>query len=166
MDSTDLAIARVDVHAVSEQGVLLRTDAVALEEPLEIRVGWGPLGERRQRTLTVTMRTPGHDAELAVGFLFSEGAIRGPADVVETVEGTSPDRQDGANNVVRVELHPGVELHEERLVRNFPGTASCGVCGKAALEETCNARDWANEGIAPGTDRGRRDGRTSRQRNS
>ena len=75
--STDLATARVDVHAVSAQGILPRTDGVELGEPLEIRVGWRLLGERRQRILTVTMRTPGHDSELAVGFLFSEGAIRG-----------------------------------------------------------------------------------------
>ena len=90
-------------------------DEVAVEEPLEIRVD----GE----ALAVTMRTPGHDEELALGFLFGEGLIDGPRDA-----GPTPDL---AGNVVEV----AGPLLREPARRRFYATSSCGVCGKGALEE-------------------------------
>ena len=90
-------------------------DEVAIEEPLEIRVG----GE----AVAVTMRTPGHDEELALGFLFGEGLIDGPRDA-----GPPPDL---AGNVVEV----AGPLLREPARRRFYATSSCGVCGKGALEE-------------------------------
>ena len=90
-------------------------DHVAVEEPLEIRV--------RRRALAVTMRTPGHDDELALGFLHGEGLIHGAAPV-----GLSEDL---AGNVVDVDT----ELVREPPERRFYATSSCGVCGKGALEE-------------------------------
>ena len=92
-----------------------RDDAVAVEEPLEIRVGEDPIA--------VTMRTPGHDEELALGFLFGEGLIDGPRAVALT-----PDL---ANNTVVVD---GPLTHEPSN-RRFYTTSSCGVCGKGAIEE-------------------------------
>ncbi len=93
-------------------------DRVAVEEPLGIDVG--------DETVSITMRTPGHDAELAAGFLFTEGVLRGAADVA-AVGHVGPHH-------VRVTLAPGVEPLGERLRRNFYTTSSCGVCGKASLE--------------------------------
>jgi FdhD protein len=92
-------------------------DRVAIEEPLEIRVG--------DEAIAVTMRTPGHDEELAVGFLYGEGLV-GPGDV----RGAGPT-QDLANNIVVVDA----DLRERPANRRFYTTSSCGVCGKGALEE-------------------------------
>ena len=102
------------------------TDAVAVEEPLEIRLG-ATGGRRAPRAVSITMRTPGHDLELAVGFLFTEGIVVGA--------GTGGGRPvAGRGNGVRVELRPGVEVDLARLERHFYTASSCGVCGKASLE--------------------------------
>ncbi|WP_158840915.1 formate dehydrogenase accessory sulfurtransferase FdhD [Saccharothrix deserti] len=104
-----------------------RVDALAAEEPLELRVGG--------KALTVTMRTPGQDVELAHGFLLSEGVIGGLEDiaVARFCEGTGPD---GLNtyNVLDLTLADGVAPPETGVERNFYTTSSCGVCGKAALD--------------------------------
>ena len=89
-----------------------------MEEPLEIRVGGQPLA--------VTMRTPGHDIDLAAGFLATEGVIGSPADLSEI-------RMCDAN-VADVTLAPGVTLPLERLQRNFITTSACGVCGKESID--------------------------------
>ena len=104
-------------------------DRVAVEEPLEIRL---VQGDRVQR-LAVTMRTPGHDAELAVGFLAGEGVVRHPADVVEAFH--TPLQGGAADpNVVVVRLGEGVRFDARRLERHVYTTSSCGVCGKTSLE--------------------------------
>jgi FdhD protein len=92
-----------------------RDDVVAIEEPLEIRVDGSPL--------TVTMRTPGHDEELALGFLYGEGLIDGPRAAGPT--------EDFAANIVEV----AGPLNRDPGERRFYTTSSCGVCGKGALEE-------------------------------
>jgi FdhD protein len=102
--------ARVRVVRVPEGEA---ADVVAVEEPLEIRIGGAPVA--------VTMRTPGHDEELALGFCLSEG--------LKPVAARVPD--DLASNTIEVEA-PGAEL--ERLRRSFYTSSSCGVCGKGALE--------------------------------
>jgi FdhD protein len=99
-----------------------RPDLLAVEEPLEIRLG----GRRGQRIVSVTMRTPGQDAELAVGFLFSEGILTAPEQVARV-------HCCGSGRVVCVELRPGVAVAWESLGRNFYSTSSCGVCGKTSL---------------------------------
>ena len=109
------------------------TDELAAEAPLEIRLGYStPLG-REQRALSITMRTPGHDVELAVGFLFTEGLIATP-EQVRYAAPQGPEDDTGLRNVVQVELEPGVEIDFARLQRNFYTTSSCGVCGKASLD--------------------------------
>ena len=95
-----------------------RADLLAVEEPLEIRVGGQPL--------SVTMRTPGHDIDLAAGFLVTEGVIGAAADL------TRITLCDG--NVADVTLAPGVTLPLERLQRNFISTSACGVCGKDSID--------------------------------
>jgi FdhD protein len=97
-------------------------DLLAVEEPLEIRV--------KGRAVSVTMRTPGHDAELAVGFLLSEGMIGKAADVV-AVEPCALDR---GGNVVNVVLAPSATIDFERLTRHVFASSSCGLCGKATIE--------------------------------
>jgi FdhD protein len=99
-----------------------KVDVVSVEEPLEIRLLQGV----ETRPISVTMRTPGHDAELAVGFLFTEGIIKQKQDVLGIAQ---PD----ANSVV-VELNGSVKVDPSTLLRNFYTTSSCGVCGKASIE--------------------------------
>lgn len=110
-------------------------DALATEEPLEIRLLWG---EGRTATAAVTMRTPGADAELALGFLFAEGVIRGAADVVAVAAGDgSAGSERGAEteaNVVEVALASGIEPDLAPLERHFFSSSACGVCGKAAFD--------------------------------
>ncbi len=117
----------MDLTLVSEwqEGQVRRhSDYLAAEEPLEIRVGQFPL--------SVTMRTPGQDLELAAGFLFTEGLIQSRAQIAALAHGTGADGKP-SGNVVQVEL-AGVSLDRERLQRNFFAASSCGICGKASIE--------------------------------
>jgi FdhD protein len=113
-----------------------RTDVLATEEPLEIRVATG--GELRGARLddaatpvSVTMRTPGADFELAAGFLYGEGVI-GRADEIASIRYCTEGEQQ--YNVVSLVLAPGARFDPEALRRNFYQTSSCGVCGKASIE--------------------------------
>ncbi|MGA7392031.1 MAG: formate dehydrogenase accessory sulfurtransferase FdhD [Terrimicrobiaceae bacterium] len=103
-------------------------DNVAVEDPLEIQVAQERNSLRTIRSVSVTMRTPGNDAELAAGFLFGEGLLNQSTDVAE-IEFPSD-----ATNCVRIRLRPGLLVDLKRLDRNFYTTSSCGVCGKASLE--------------------------------
>ena len=100
-------------------------DLLAVEEPLEIQLGYERRGWRVHKSVSVTMRTPGHDSELAVGFLFTEGIV---GDATQ-ISGVSL----GEANTVRVELKDGVPVDLRRLERHFYTTSSCGVCGKASI---------------------------------
>jgi FdhD protein len=108
-------------------------DAISAEEPMEIRLLWQAAGELQRRSIAVTMRTPGDDFALAAGFLFGEGIIGGPDDVVDLSYCTDEDEEQ-AFNIVTVTLRPGLAFDETRLERNFFTTSSCGVCGKATLD--------------------------------
>lgn len=112
-----------------------QADLLAAEEPLEIRVGG--------RALAVTMRTPGHDVELAHGFLLTEGVIGGVADVTTARYCDSFDAQ-GRNtyNVLDVNLAAGVAPPQPGVERNFYTTSSCGVCGKASLDAVRLRSRW------------------------
>ncbi|MFF3286606.1 formate dehydrogenase accessory sulfurtransferase FdhD [Streptomyces sp. NPDC003023] len=112
-----------------------RPDTLAAEEPMEIRVGGRPL--------TVTMRTPGSDFDLAAGFLVSEGVIRAAGDV-SGIRYCAGATSDGGNsyNVVDVGLSPGVAAPAASLERNFYTTSSCGLCGKASLDAVRTSAAW------------------------
>ncbi|MFD1145263.1 formate dehydrogenase accessory sulfurtransferase FdhD [Larkinella insperata] len=117
------------------------SDLLAVEEPLEIRLGFGPLGDRQQRSVAVTMRTPGHDEELALGFLFTENIIHHPSQLISVRHCVSNAEKKG--NVLRVELQPDVEVDWQRLERHSYTASSCGICGKASIEAVqtvCHAR--------------------------
>ncbi len=122
-------------------------DAIAVEEPLEIRLAFTrPEGGRGQQSISVTMRTPGNDAELAAGFLFTEGIIRG-ADDIAGIGPCGPPAINGLINVVRVELAENVAVDLDRLERHFYTSSSCGVCGKSSLDAvSVQGRYDINEG--------------------
>ncbi|MEQ8423462.1 MAG: formate dehydrogenase accessory sulfurtransferase FdhD [Cyclobacteriaceae bacterium] len=129
-----LSVKPVDILKVTPEGIKATPDLMAVEEPLEIRLGYGNHGGRQQKSLSVTMRTPGHDYELATGFLFTEGIIDS-FDEVESIKYCEDvGRQEEKENVVRVELKPEVVLDLDKLQRNFYTTSSCGVCGKSSIE--------------------------------
>jgi FdhD protein len=100
-------------------------DTVACEEPLEIRLGDTPLA--------VVMRTPGHDEELATGFLVTERVVRSLSDVAAVARGAQAGGRRAQGNTVSVMLRPGVKVDLEALRRNLYASSSCGVCGKATL---------------------------------
>lgn len=111
------SIALTSVEQWEDGRVARAQDYLAVEEPLEIRVG--------ETSLSVTMRTPGSDLELAAGFLFTEGIIRGPSDLRKL--------ESGGSNTVEAELGSEV-TPPERLQRNFFAASSCGICGKATID--------------------------------
>ena len=110
---------RVQVTRIAGSGRTEADDVLAVEEPLEIRVG--------ERPLSVTLRTPGDDFDLAAGFLAGESIVRDRADI-EAI------RHWGSPNVVRVDLREGVTIDWQRLQRHFYSTSSCGVCGKTSID--------------------------------
>lgn len=131
----------VQIDALRDVGNARRSDVIAVEEPLEIRLMRDGLPEADEnggtgRSISVTMRTPGHDAELAVGFLYGEGVLRERRDVVDAgFCGTT-------GNIMRVTARADLPLDLARVTRNFYTTSSCGVCGKASIEAvTASAGD-------------------------
>lgn len=116
-------IASLPMLRLEAGSLAARKDAVAVEEPLEIRIG--------DRSVAVTMRTPGDDFDLAAGFLFTENVISHPADI-RAMSYCSVRPQE--YNVLRVELARNVEFDPQKLERHFFTTSACGVCGRAALE--------------------------------
>jgi FdhD protein len=121
------ATTQVQVVAVEGGARKRRRDRLATEEPMEIRIE-EPHAD--QRNVAVTMRTPGHDFELAVGFLYTEGLIAGRDDV-RTVRYCAVPREEQHYNVVSVSVTRALAFDTQR---NFYASSSCGVCGKASLD--------------------------------
>lgn len=107
--------------------VVADRDLLAVEEPLEIRITYVRNGKRRQKPLSVTMRTPGADRELAAGFLLTEGVVQTHRDILAT----HPCRR---GNLIRVHLRDTISIDPARLKRNFYTSSSCGVCGKSSID--------------------------------
>lgn len=124
-------VTRIDLDG----GARRVEDVLAAEEPLEIRVGGRPLA--------VTMRTPGHDVELAAGFLVSEGVVTAAEDVV-TARYCAGATDEGVNtyNVLDVTLARGVPAPDPSLERSFYTTSSCGLCGKASIDAVRTHSHW------------------------
>ncbi len=127
--------SRVRINRISVAGARSRSDQVITEEPLEVRLNGRPLA--------VTMRTPGHDFELAAGFLVSEGVVT-RADQIATIRYCAGATVEDLNtyNVVDVALAADVSVPELGLERNFYTTSSCGVCGKASLDSVRTTAAW------------------------
>jgi FdhD protein len=132
-------------------------ETLAVEEPLEIQLGYGAAESRAVKSISVTMRTPGYDFELAAGFLMTEGVVQDVNDIeriayagvgtIDEVAENSPAQgvlpYQPWKNIVRVELATGVTVSLANLQRNFYTTSSCGICGKAsllALQSVCPPR--------------------------
>jgi FdhD protein len=111
-------------------------DWVAREEPLEIRV--------KGESIVVTMRTPGHDKELAIGFLLAEGVITNSSDVLE-IAYCQQGEASLHKNILNVFLSPEVEINLDRLKRNVYASSSCGLCGKASIESLQNIFEPLNK---------------------
>lgn len=127
--------SRYRVVRMADGVATTRPDSLAAEEPLEIRVGGRPL--------TVTMRTPGNDFDLARGFLVSEGVVASDVDIA-AIRYCAGATADGGNtyNVLDVLLADGVPLPDVSVERNFYTTSSCGLCGKASLDAVRTISRW------------------------
>jgi len=116
------------------------SDELVAEEPLDLQLASAP--DQPRHTLAVIMRTPGHDEELAAGFLYSEGLLRGGHELVGFTQGSDPDGLP-SDNVLEVRAAPGVDLlqrlRDEGYSRQFAVNASCGVCGKNSVAAACAA---------------------------
>jgi FdhD protein len=137
VSSAAASICRVE-HDAADTTV----DLVAVEEPLEIQLTFGPSDARRTKSITVTMRTPGHDEELAAGFLLTEGVLEDSSQILSfdssvgaPATGNESYALPGSSrgNIVRVEIAADVAVRMATLERNFYTTSSCGICGKASL---------------------------------
>jgi FdhD protein len=146
LHTTDDPMVQIPVERVAGQTSQQVTDSLAIEEPLEIQLTYGPADSRQTRSISVTMRTPGNEFDLAAGFLMTEGVIRDANDIGQisyAEDSFSEDKQaaeamtslklGSKQNVVRVDLAPNVAVNLASLQRNFYTTSSCGVCGKASL---------------------------------
>jgi len=142
------SIAILPIIKVNSQGRFEQTDMLAAEEPLEIRLEYGESLNRQIQNVSVTMRTPGNDAELATGFLFTEGIIKNSSDIAEASHCFIACAEN-KENVIQVSLKPGVVPNLRNSERNFYTTSSCGVCGKGSINaiRTVNEHSAAVDNI-------------------
>ena len=104
-------------------------DMLAVEQPLEIKILYGTEDNRHLKNISVTMCTPGHDEELATGFLFTEGIIKSSDDIISCVSTAG-----AGNNSVTTVLKPGITFDPKKMERHFYSSSSCGVCGKSSID--------------------------------
>ncbi|WP_018612586.1 formate dehydrogenase accessory sulfurtransferase FdhD [Segetibacter koreensis] len=122
-------VLSTSIFKVNVAGIQKVDDMLAAEEPLEIRISYSAFAKKIQKSISVTMRTPGNDFELATGFLLTEGIIKNAADIIGIKHCNGLHE-----NVVRVEIKDDLQLDLSKLERNFYTTSSCGVCGKSSIE--------------------------------
>ena len=121
----------MQIQRVSNDLISTETDTLAVEEPLEIRLGFIKNEKKNHKAISVTMRTPGNDFALAAGFLFTEGILENKSQINSIKHcGKFPNNQ----NTVRIDLNENTEINLKKVERNFYTTSSCGVCGKTSLE--------------------------------
>jgi FdhD protein len=123
------AVSAVNVIRLKENALINETDLLAAEEPLEIRLIYNTSFGSEEKSIAVTMRTPGNDFELAAGFLFSEGIIK----QFNSIKYIKYCHKDDNNNTVIVALNADVDCDVNKLQRNFYISSSCGVCGKSSI---------------------------------
>ena len=123
-------------------------DLVAVEEPLEIVVEYGPLDQRRSVNLAITMRTPGNDLELVTGFLATEQLVNQPNQIVgiRHCKGQSNQVQ---HNRVKVQLNPMIRFQPGKSLRHFYINSSCGICGKSSVESVMDSCEVPVTGQGP-----------------
>ncbi|MBK8561870.1 MAG: formate dehydrogenase accessory sulfurtransferase FdhD [Saprospiraceae bacterium] len=141
-------IAKTEITRVTGRVASPLNDYLVVEEPLEIRLGFSKNGARHQKPISVTMRTPGHDEELALGFLFTEGIIKSN-EQISAFSRPTVRWKEARENVLLVELHDDVVVDLGRLERNFYTSSSCGVCGKASIEAVRVQGQWEHHEPLP-----------------
>ncbi|MET0635843.1 MAG: formate dehydrogenase accessory sulfurtransferase FdhD [Chitinophagaceae bacterium] len=119
------------------------SDMLSIEEPLEIRISYVSGGNRVQKNISVTMRTPGNDFELATGFLFTEGIISSYGNVKDVYH-TGIECSSQKRNTVQVDLQDDFVPHLMQSDRNFYTTSSCGVCGKSSIQSIKTVSTFSN----------------------
>lgn len=132
-------IAAMRIRKICNNQIIETDDKLAIEEPLEIQLLSGNADNRVQKSVSVTMRTPGHDKELAAGFLFTEGIIKNIREVKFIKQESS-----GINKIL-VGLQDNVNINLEKTERNFYTTSSCGVCGKSSIAAIKTVSVYNNE---------------------
>lgn len=130
---TEYSVLKHTIIKVDTEYSLASVDTLAIEEPLEIRIAYGRQPNRLVKNISVTMRTPGNDAELATGFLFTEGIIKHKIELA-AVNHCFIACAENKENVIQVELSENVVPELKNTDRNFYTTSSCGVCGKGSIE--------------------------------
>lgn len=128
-----VSIKNVNVQRINGTEISSFLDTLSVEEPLEIRISYGSGTERIQKNISVTMRTPGNDTELAIGFLFTEGIITSFEDV-ELAYSVEMNCLSNKQNIVQVDLNENFSPNLMQTDRNFYTTSSCGVCGKSSIQ--------------------------------
>ena len=126
-------IERAGIWKINKNKGHEKEDVLAREEPLEIRLAFEKEGVRTQKSISVTMRTPGDDKELALGFLFTEGIIK-DISWVKNIGTTAVRHKEAKGNIIVAELEKGHAFDFKKLERHFYTTSSCGVCGKASID--------------------------------
>jgi len=132
-DLQSVSIKHIPVRKVKGLTSMLLPDILSVEEPLEIRIAYGPKAQRIQKTISVTMRTPGNDLDLAIGFLFTEGIISSYSNVSDVYH-AGMECTTQKKNIVQVELSENFTPQLMQSDRNFYTTSSCGVCGKSSIQ--------------------------------
>lgn len=127
------SIRQIEIVKVKDSTCFRYTDDVSVEEPLEIRIIYGLADKKESKNISVTMRTPGNDPELAVGFLFTEGIITGNEQIKAIYSPEKACARNSENSII-VELNESFVPELMKVERNFYTTSSCGVCGKASIE--------------------------------
>lgn len=139
----NIAAKPILIHKYKGTSHWEETDYLAVEEPLEIRLEYGPVRKRKSKNISITMRTPGADEDLATGFLFTEGIVRKASDIFSV--------KVWGENLVMVSLQPDFDFDLQKLERHFYTSSSCGVCGKASIDAvktvapqtvSCPINDW------------------------
>jgi FdhD protein len=126
---------KIPILRIHTEGSFADEDVLAAEEPLEIVLAFGEANRRKKQSISVTMRTPtGHDFELALGFLLTEGVIQDAKDVISVRYSATELDETAQTNVVQVDLKPSVKFDVEKLQRHFYTSSSCGVCGKTSID--------------------------------
>jgi len=124
---------RITVHKNTEGITQEISDEVAIEEPLEFSICFGPTSSRSNKNIAITMRTPGNDFELAIGFLFSEGVINNKNDILSVSRNKELVDDSNTENTVLIELNESVKVDPDK-IRNFYINSSCGICGSSMVE--------------------------------
>ncbi len=138
----------IEIDKVSDGERRACKDHIAVEEPLEIQISSLTADAAAAKSISITMRTPGHDVELALGFLFTEAIISSIDEVSDKGHTGEVDPESGLRNIVRIEFKPEVEFDFAKLQRHFYTTSSCGVCGKASIDalRVSGQKSLANKG--------------------